>query len=236
MGANFHTNYLLKDTLVLDVTIFQGQHFHMSFQFSQFFILFESIDSDKNGYSKSAQISFLGTKWGFFKWAPQIYHLLIIFVTVLRTLAKSFKFLLNHWRIMQWKVYMVGTHQLGEKDWLVNLGQKRGRTLVKKLWRSSHKHRKLKEPERAETKVAWGICVAGTDKNSFLRVVLSGNSVACLDHKHICPRGKDALIDSFIKRENGCPPRTSEVLEQEIEVGHSPQPLGDSSPGVPSCI
>ena len=90
----------------------------------------------------------------------------------------------------------------------------RGAFLTKKLWRSSHKYTKLKELERAETIAVWGIYVAGADKNSLLRVELSGNSMAYLGHKpSLSKRSKDTLIDSFIKRGSGCSPRTNEVLE-----------------------
>lgn len=86
-----------------------------------------------------------------------------------------------------------------------------------------------------EATAAWGIYEAGTVKNSLSRGVLPRKSVASLGHRpSLSKRGKDTLIDSFIKRGNGWPPRKAGAGTGK-RGWTSPQPPGDSRPGVPSC-
>lgn len=89
IGAHLHINSLLGDMLV---------HFHMDLQDNDFNSIscFEAQTEPMTGISTSSQISFLETKLHLFTEAWQIYHLLIIFATVLRMVTKFFEFFFNH--------------------------------------------------------------------------------------------------------------------------------------------
>lgn len=89
IGAYLHINNLLGDMLV---------HFHTDLQDNDFSSLscLEAQTEPMTGISNSSQISFLGTKLPLFREAWQIYHPLIIFVTVLRVVPKFFEFFFNH--------------------------------------------------------------------------------------------------------------------------------------------
>lgn len=161
-----------------------------------------------------------------FKKAPQTYHLLIIFMTILRMPSKFFEFLFSHWGIMKWKVFIVGSHQLGERNWLVNLRKKWG-GFIWRLWRSPHKHTKLKKLGRTETKAAWYIYVAGSGKNYLSRVALSVCSMA-----HFWPG--EGRIPWLIVSSKG---RMDAPTKENGSAGTGNRAWTfTTAPGVPSCM